>query len=313
MERRHFLKAFSGSLAAGTTSGCANLLNTISGKEDLKAAKEQDKKTLGLAPSKPPVLVRAEAPSAPAAKNVKPATKAERQAKSRQFSKTFEDDIFIDPRQIATLKSINSKLWQTRKALGFGHFNLIGFDELVKFCKYSSYVKELSKAELAFFDQMFHEDAKRYGFYGEKPIEKMTANILKKDAVKVKGTGHYVFKGEPLTLYNKIIKELGTSIVLTSGIRGVVKQMHLFLTKAISVDGNLSKASRSLAPPGHSFHGIGDFDVGKVGFGSYNFTDKFATTEEYKSLINSGYIQIRYTQDNPFGVRYEPWHIKVIS
>jgi zinc D-Ala-D-Ala carboxypeptidase len=25
-----------------------------------------------------------------------------------------------------------------------------------------------------------------------------------------------------------------------------------------------------------------------------------------------GYVQIRYTEDNRLGVRFEPWHIKVV-
>ncbi len=50
---------------------------------------------------------------------------------------------------------------------------------------------------------------------------------------------------------------------LTSGVRGVAKQFILFLAKAEANGGNLSLASRSLAPPGYSYHGVGDFDVGE--------------------------------------------------
>ena len=113
-------------------------------------------------------------------------------------------------------------------------------------------------------------------------------------------------------LYDKLKKDVGDSIVLTSGIRSVVKQTHLFLAKTIQSKGNLSKASRSLAPPGHSYHGIGDFDVGKVGFGRKNFTEAFAKTDEFKRLVDLGYVDIRYHRNNMLGVRYEPWHIKVV-
>ena len=41
-------------------------------------------------------------------------------------------------------------------------------------------------------------------------------------------------------------------LVLTTGVRGVVKQFYLFLRKADRANGNLSLASRSLAPPGYS-------------------------------------------------------------
>jgi len=100
---------------------------------------------------------------------------------------------------------------------------------------------------------------------------------------------------------------------LTSGIRSVVKQMHLFLSKVLQTDGNLSQASRSLAPPGYSYHGIGDFDVGQAGFGADNFTARFAGTQAFKKLHSLDYVDIRYTNGNKLGVRFEPWHIKVVS
>jgi hypothetical protein len=74
----------------------------------------------------------------------------------------------------------------------------------------------------------------------------------------------------------------------------------------------LSMASRSLAPPGYSFHGVGDFDVGKKGYGIYNFTEKFTGTNVYHRLADLGYLKFRYGPDNNLGVRFEPWHIKVI-
>ena len=106
--------------------------------------------------------------------------------------------------------------------------------------------------------------------------------------------------------------DVGPELVLTSGVRSIVKQLQLFLSKIEASDGNLSLASRSLAPPGHSYHGIGDFDVGKKGFGKANFTSKFSETKEYKRLIELKYVDLRYTIDNQVGVRYEPWHIKVV-
>ena len=51
---------------------------------------------------------------------------------------------------------------------------------------------------------------------------------------------------------------------------------------------------------------------GKIGFGKRNFTADFSNTEEFKRLTDLGYVNIRYPENNPFGVRYEPWHIKVV-
>jgi LAS superfamily LD-carboxypeptidase LdcB len=75
---------------------------------------------------------------------------------------------------------------------------------------------------------------------------------------------------------------LGNKVILTSGIRSIIKQLTLFLNKAYKNNGNISLASRSLAPPGYSYHAIGDFDVGQVGFGVANFTEKFTTTKVFK-------------------------------
>ena len=89
-----------------------------------------------------------------------------------------------------------------------------------------------------------------------------------------------------------------------------MKQFLLFFNKAHDSGLNLSMASRSLAPPGYSFHGIGDFDVGQVGFGAANFTERFATTEVFRRLKDQGFVKLRYCRDNLLGVRFEPWHIK---
>ena len=88
--------------------------------------------------------------------------------------------------------------------------------------------------------------------------------------------------------------------------------MTLYMKKIYSLKGNITEASYSLAPPAYTYHSISDFDVGKKGFGYGNFTEKFTTTKEYKNLKKLDYIAMRYTIHNKEGVRYEPWHIKVI-
>ena len=143
-------------------------------------------------------------------------------------------------------------------------------------------------------------------------ITELTATIAKPQTIKVPGSGHYLFKGRPLDLYHQVKADIGDSLVLTSGIRGIVKQMYLFLRKAVETRGNLSLASHSLAPPGHSYHGVGDFDVGKRGLGRRNFLAEFAKTDEFKRLMDIGYVDIRYPEDNPYGVRFAPWHVRVV-
>ena len=65
-------------------------------------------------------------------------------------------------------------------------------------------------------------------------------------------------------------------------------------------------ASRSLAPPGYSYHAIGDFDVDGQGFGGRDITSGFVKTEVFKQLAAFGYTEIRYPKNNLFRVRFEP-------
>jgi LAS superfamily LD-carboxypeptidase LdcB len=139
----------------------------------------------------------------------------------------------------------------------------------------------------------------------------MTDRVRKRDVTKIRGTGNYIFKGVALETYEKIMEDLGDQAVLTSGVRSVTKQFMLFLNKALKHKGNLSLASRSLAPPGYSYHGVGDFDMGQVDFGADNFTERFTTTEVCRKLEDLGYVNLRYQRNNSLGVRFEPWHIKV--
>ena len=150
-------------------------------------------------------------------------------------------------------------------------------------------------------------------FFGEKPVKDITDQVRKREVLKIPYTGNYLYKGMPLQTYKGIIRGVGAGVVLTSGIRSVTKQFLLFLNKACENEGNLSLASRSLAPPGYSYHGIGDFDVGQAGLGADNFTERFTTTSVYHRLNEQGYVRIRYPLDNLLGVRFEPWHIKVDS
>ena len=87
---------------------------------------------------------------------------------------------------------------------------------------------------------------------------------------------------------------------------------YIYMDKIFRTNGNITKASYSLAPPAYSYHTISDFDVGKKGLGYDNFTAKFAKTKEFKKLKELTYISMRYKKNNKDGVRYEPWHVKVI-
>ena len=232
--------------------------------------------------------------------------------KVRFFENEFADDVYLDQNEFSVMNAVVRRLESAQKYVGHGNFNLLGFDSLLRYASRYESIGEFTPAELNFMEKIFFTEAKQYGFLGEKVTDKITDAIKDSDTQRVPHTGHYVFKGRSHAYYQKLVRDVGPQIVLTSGIRSVVKQMHLFLSKCAKSNGNLSKASRSLAPPGHSFHGIGDFDVGRLGWGEDNFTSKFAMTDEFKKMQDLGYVQIRYTEDNQLGVRFEPWHIKVV-
>ena len=233
-------------------------------------------------------------------------------SKIRNHDQSHREDIYLRRDQYPLLISAFKRLDRVQNLVGHGNFNVVSFDEMLGFGSRYASIGEFSKEEKLFLEELFSANASRYGFLGKKVITRLTKPVPERDRKKIRQTGHFLYRGDSVALYRKLKKDLGDGIVLTSGIRSVVKQTHLFLAKTIQSKGNLSKASRSLAPPGHSYHGIGDFDVGKVGFGRKNFSEEFARTDEFKKLVELGYVDIRYPRDNMFGVRYEPWHIKVV-
>lgn len=233
-------------------------------------------------------------------------------SKMSDYENAHRGDTYLERARYPVLISSFKRLDRVQNLVGHGNFNVISFDETLKYGERYSSVGQFSPDEKSFLEELFFANARQYGFLGEKVITDLTAPIPEPKRLKVSKTGHFLYRGDSQNLYMQLKKDLGDSIVLTSGIRSVVKQTHLFLAKTIQSKGNLSKASRSLAPPGHSYHGIGDFDVGKVGFGRKNFTEAFAATDEFRKLVDLGYVDIRYPKDNLFGVRYEPWHIKVV-
>lgn len=231
--------------------------------------------------------------------------------KIQNFNLPHEDDVMIESNLYTIFESTLTRLRNLQKIVGHGNFNILNFTDALSLARNYSKVGKFTKQELQFMEIVFYEDSQRYGFLGQKPLKEITDQVKKNDVVKVPHSGNYLYKDRSVELFQNIKKELGDQVILTSGIRGVMKQFLLFLNKVHSSEGNLSLASRSLAPPGYSFHGNGDFDVGQAGYGKLNFTGTFTETEVYKRLSELGYLTLRYPEDNQLGVRYEPWHIKI--
>jgi len=231
--------------------------------------------------------------------------------KLTRFNRPHPSDIHLSLSERALLHSVVGRLGRLQVIIGHGNFQILGFDHAVRLARRYSRVERFPRHEIDFLERIFYEQATRYGFYGEKVLPYLSDAIRKRDVVKI--GGNYLLKGEASSEYRKIQYVIGDRLLLTSGVRGIIKQTYLFLAKVVQTRGNLSMASRSLAPPGYSYHAVGDFDVGEQVLGGRNFTSEFAKTEVFKQLAAFGYIEIRYPKNNLFGVRFEPWHIKIAS
>lgn len=231
---------------------------------------------------------------------------------SSQLRIDKKSDIFLEEQYKASFYSVVKKLNLVQRHVGFGNYNILSFDDAISTARWSSKIESFTAEELAFMEYIFYYNPNMHGFYGERTCSSISEQINKKDLIKIPHSGHYLFKEKSLDTYNSMVNDIGNSIILTSGVRSVMKQMKLFLDKLNRTNLNLSKASVSLAPPAYSYHSSGDFDVGKKGFGYDNFTERFASTEEFSKMMKLTYVDIRYTVNNKDGVRYEPWHITVV-
>ncbi|MGK0256140.1 MAG: D-alanyl-D-alanine carboxypeptidase [Arcobacteraceae bacterium] len=231
------------------------------------------------------------------------------------FAKDYvklNQDVNLHIHDLAILYNLDARLRRLRRYVGFANFNIISFNSALYYARNYSAIGKFTKEELLLIEKLFYSQPSQYGFYGQKTVDNISQKISQTEIQKIPYTGHFIFKGKPLEDYNRILKDVGDNLILTSGIRNVVKQLSLYTSKVKNLNGNLTKASSVIAPPAYTYHAIRDFDVGKRGWGNRNFTSDFARTEEFYKMQKLNYISIRYTINNKDGVRFEPWHIKVI-
>ena len=225
---------------------------------------------------------------------------------------SINHDVNLHLNDLQTLYTLDNRLKRLKRFIGFANFNIIGLDQALYYARNYSAIGKFSKEEINLIEKIFYDKPSTFGFFGNKTVNNITKQISSKDIKKIPHSGHFVYKGKPLEDYNRIVKDVGENLILTSGIRNVVKQLSLYVSKLKSLNGNLAKASRVIAPPAYSYHTISDFDVGKKGWGNRNFTAEFEQTQEFKKILKLDYVSIRYTVNNKDGVSFEPWHIKVI-
>jgi len=224
----------------------------------------------------------------------------------------FSNDVILSKTEWKTLVSLNKRLKKLKSYVGYANFNIISYKSALYYGRNYSYIGTFTKDELDLMDRLFYESPRKYGFYGHKTCDNINNYVSTKDIIKIPHTGHFLYKGKPKEDYDKLIKDVGDTLILTSGVRNVIKQLSLYVDKIYRTHGNITRASYSIAPPAYSYHTISDFDVGKKGFGYLNFTAKFETTQEFINMTKLDYIGMRYKKNNKDGVRFEPWHVEVI-
>lgn len=231
--------------------------------------------------------------------------------KMENFDSSFPDDYILPTRYIPALFTLTQRLTRLESTVGHANFMIISYDTAITTARRYPRVGAFSREEHDVMELLFVSNPTLYGFMGTQTVSTLTHVIPEKDILKISYSGNYLFKDVALLKWREIQRILNNDVILTSGVRNVIKQMHLFCKKAVANNCNLSLASRSIAPSAYSFHSIGDFDIGKPGFGVRNFTKDFLYTKTYARLVEAGILDLRYYDKNSLGVRFEPWHVKV--
>jgi len=224
----------------------------------------------------------------------------------------FGSDVILSKKEWDVLVSLNMRLKRLKRYVGYANFNVISYNTALFYGRNYSSIGAFTKDELDMMHRLFYEKPAKYGFYGAKTCYDINNYVSKKEIVKVPHTGHFLFKGKAQDDYKRLKRDIGDTIILTSGVRNVIKQLTLYINKIYNVRGNMTKATIQLAPPAYSYHTISDFDVGRKDWGYKNFTADFALTNEFHKMTRLDYIGMRYKRNNRDGVRFEPWHVEVI-
>lgn len=220
-------------------------------------------------------------------------------------------DVFLNRRFRRALPSTLARLHRAEEYFGHGFFNIVGFGQLFKEAANIPKIGGFGIDEIGLLQWLFFEDAASFGFRGPRVTTDFLEGFRASEMHYEKRFGQYLFTHRAKPLWDRMRSDIGEDLILTSGVRGLPKQSRLFLDKLMAQQANVSLVSRSLAPPGYSFHGVGDFDVGSRRLGAENFTHAFVYSQVFRRMQTLNYVELRYPDNNRLGVRYEPWHVKV--
>ena len=209
---------------------------------------------------------------------------------------------------ISRLRPMSARLARIAAKIGAGNFNLSDFDAVRRTARTPG-IGALSAHEEAEFEALFALDAARIGFLGPRVTHSLSASLPWARLRAVAGSGQHVFPAA-WAVFSRARQAIGPQLIVTSGARGVPKQMLVFINSALR-GGLIARTVHSVAPPGYSYHAVGDIDVGDRHLGGVNFTAAFAGSAIHQRLAALDFIHFRYPRNNKFGVQFEPWHLQI--
>lgn len=239
-----------------------------------------------------------------------PALAAPTTPRSASEGGSAEDQGSLDPLRWpqTRFRKLAARLRAAADVLGYGNFNLVSFDE-VRVAAQRTRAGAFTAGEERDFEAVFQLDPQRIGFFGERVVHDLSFSLPRERLVAVRGTPHLLYP-QASELFDKARAKIGNQLIVTSGVRGVPKQLLLFLQHAAR--DSINPTRHSVAPPGFSYHAVGDMDVGDARLGAANFTSAFARSDIYRQLQQMPEIRFRYPENNQLGVIFEPWHIAVV-
>ena len=78
-----------------------------------------------------------------------------------------DNSIWIVDNEVEVFLSVCKKVELVKKAVGYGNFNILSFDDMLKIAKRYSWIGKFTDSEITFMEKMFYENPAKYGFYGK--------------------------------------------------------------------------------------------------------------------------------------------------
>ena len=98
-------------------------------------------------------------------------------AKMHDFENAHREDIFVPREQFQTLIASFKRLDRVQSLVGHGNFNVVSFDDVLRYGRNYSAVGVFEAAEVNFIASVFDADALGYGFFGNRVVDKLTSVV----------------------------------------------------------------------------------------------------------------------------------------